>query len=245
MRISSLSFLSAVLIWGCTAPSYLDGREPGELVLRKRVYGGVAALAGTELASPSFNLYANGTVITYGSVEGKRRMVVSRLRKDQFFTLIHRAEQLNLRPTPFRENLSSTLPITELFFDSIQVVLPGLGFMDAGPDAALIDKFVKDLDRLPVGSTKPLLADSVVVYVKKVSKGDVKAWPPWPLQEINPISVYRQEISFYESNVEANSVVVYGKTAKRVQQLLQQTGIYEKFTFNGSIFAVGYRPLLP
>lgn len=235
-----------VCIWlnACSPVSYLDGYKPADLIFQKKVHGGITALVGTELHAPSFSLYADGSVICYQYVDGKRKLVSSRLSESEF-SAIYRRIQKNLA-APLEETLKqSGAPITEFFYDSKMITLEGLGFFKGLPLLDTLQEFSAFIDQLKFKKVKKHISGKIVLYVKKLSGGEPQTWPVWKVKEVNPDSIYKNDISFYEPNSDKNSIVLEGNLAKKVQREIEQTSIYQKFTFKGTIYAIGYRPVLP
>lgn len=235
--------LTPLWLQACAPVSYLENHRPSDLVFRKQAYGGVAALVGTELSAPGFSLYADGTVIYYQYINGKRKLVFSRLSKDEFFEKYNWIRKNLTRPF---ENIprQAGAPVTEFIFNSQIITVEGLGFIRDIPVLDTLQAFSAALDQWTF-KNKKYTAQQIVLYVKKLSGGDPKAWPEWKVEEVRLDSIYKKDIGFYEPNTDENSILLEGKTAKSVQDRIEQTSIYQKFSSNGKIYAVGYRPVLP
>jgi hypothetical protein len=228
----------------CSPVSYLEHHRPTDLVFQKKVYGGVTALVGTELHAPSFSLYADGTVIYYQYIEGKRKLVSSRLSKTDFLAMydwIHKNLSNDVGNTPKQ----SGALVTEFFFNSHTVIIEGLGFIRGSISLDTLQEFSKQIDQLVFKNSKKYISKKIVLYVKRLSGGESRSWPEWKILEVNLDSVYKKEISFYEPNVTENSILLEGKLAEKIQKIVEQTSLYQKFSFDGKIYAVGYKPVLP
>ena len=235
-----------VSIWlsSCSPVSYLEHHQPSDIIFQKNVYGGVTALVGTELYTPGFTLYADGTVMYYQYVNGRRKLVCARVSRTNFLSLydwIQKQLALPLERLPQQEDA----PVTEFLLDSQTLTIKGLGFIYGSASLDSLQEFSKKIDQLGFKHSRPYVAQKIVLFVKQLSGGESRSWPEWKIREVDLSKVYKKDISFYEPNVTDNSIVLEGKLAKNVQKHVEQTGIYQKFSFNGNIYAVGYKPVLP
>ncbi len=253
LKISEYALCSLWLILACTPSVYLKDHKPTDLVFQKKVYGGIAALTGTELIAPGFSLYADGTVIYNQYVEGRRKLVQSRMSQGDFAKWyqrisrnlpVHAADSL-LKNEESKNPAIAAAPVTEFYFGSEVTRIGGLGFYLYTPLVEGLQEFSKDLDALVFRNSRPYIAEKIILYVKRLDGGDTRAWPGWKIQEISLDLLYNKEVNFYEPNAEENSVLLEGETARQAQNVIEQAGIYQKFSFNGKIYAVGYRPVIP
>lgn len=234
-----LVFLSA-----CSPVSYLEHHRPSDLIFQKKVYGGITALVGTELHAPSFSLYADGTVIYYQYMDGKRKLVSSRLSRADFlrtYDWIKRTLSDAAGNTPKQNGTV----VTQFYFDSRIIPIEGLGFIQGSSVLDTLQEFSKTIDQLTFRNSAKYVSKRIAIYVKRLSAGESLSWPEWKISDVNLDSVYKKDISFYEPNVDDNSLLLDGKLAEEVQKNLEQTSLYQKFSFNGKIYAVGYRPIVP
>lgn len=232
-----------LLFVSCAPASYLRDHRPTDLIFQKRIYGGAAALVGTELSAPAFSLYADGAVIYYHYAEGKRKLVSSRFTESEFkavYARIQKSLSIPLEQIPVQPGA----PVTEFIFHSRTITVEGLGFTKDVPLLDTLQEFSASIDRLTFGKNRKHFSNKVIVYVKKLSGGEPHAWPEWKIKEINPDSVYKKDISFYEPNADENSITLEGDLAKKIQKEIDQVSIYQKFSFNGNIYALGYRPII-
>ncbi|MBL7994774.1 hypothetical protein JNM05_05330 [bacterium] len=248
MKFSFFAALSVALFQflfnSCSPVSYLDNRQPSDLIFQKSVYGGITALVGTELSAPSFSLYADGTVIYYQYIDGKRKFVSSRLPKREFFVVYNWIEKSLLPATGQTAKLDGAV-VTEFYFNSRTITIEGLGFIQGSAQFDSLHEFSKQIDQLIFKKSKKYYARQIVLYVKRLSGGDIGSWPEWKISEVGLDSIYQKEVSFYEPNVKENSLIIEGDIAVKVQKVVEQTSIYQKFSFRGRIYAVGYKPMLP
>ncbi|MBL7961911.1 hypothetical protein JNL27_16885 [bacterium] len=242
-HLRTLCPLVCLLFISCAPISYLENHQPSDLIFQKKVYGGVTALVGTELSAPSFSLYADGTSIYYQYIDGKRRLVSSRLSKSDFLIMYNWIER-NLSIEDEKPSKQDGSIITEFFFDSKTITIEGLGFIQGSSVLDSLHEFSKQIDQLNFRKSKKYYARQIVLYVKRLSGGETGSWPEWKLR-VGLDSIYHKDISFYEPNVKENSIVLEGKIAVKVQKAVDQTSIYQKFSFKGKIYAVGYKPMLP
>jgi len=233
--------------------SYLQVHQPWDVIFQKQSYGGAADIIGTELNAPSFTLYANGMIVSYRYADSKRRLVFKRLTQTEFLNIYHSialAMLFNERDSAYtiESQTNSALkeaPTTRLVFYARKLEIKGLGLFQRSPSVDELEAFNLRLEQLTQDARQPFRTDSVCVFVKRLTSGDPTAWPPWPLPDIQLDSIYRKEISFYEPNVVENSQGFGGQLAKKIQQVIEQTSIYQKFSYDGYIYAVGYRPIFP
>jgi hypothetical protein len=248
--ITSLAFplralrpLVLLFFISCAPVSYLENRQPTDLVFQKKVYGGVATLVGTELQAPGFSLYADGTVIYYQYMDGKRKLVFTRLSRSEFqitYAWIEKNVLRNIGATPSQHGA----PVTELIFNGLTKKVEGLGFVRGSSALDSLNEFSKTVDQLAFKKNKIFISKKIVLYVKKLSSGDPSSWPEWNIKEIDLEKIYKKDLSFYEPNSDENSITVDGDLAQKVQKTIEQTSIYQKFSFKDHIFAVGYKPVL-
>lgn len=246
--------LWAVTLTSCLSPgsSYLTVHQPWDRIFQRSSFGGAADIIGTELNAPSFTLFANGVMVGYRYADNKRQLVSKRLSKDEFLNLYHAISLAMLfneldsaTVAERRSNLSlKDAPTTRFVFYSRALEVKGLGLYRQSPSADTLKAFNHELDRIMLDARQLFRADSVRLYVKKVSGGDPSAWPVWPLENVRLDSIYRHDISFYEPNTDENSEFFSGDTAMRIQGVIEQTSIYQKFSHGGNVYAVGYRPLV-
>ena len=250
--ITSLAFplralpalLAFLFSFSCSHVSYLENRQPTDLVFQKKVHGGIAALVGTELQAPGFSLYADGTAIYYQYMDGKRKLVFTRLSRSEFqrtYAWIEKNVTRNIGTAPSQPEA----PVTELIFNGSLARVEGLGFVRGSSALDSLNEFSKSIDQLAFKRNKIYVSKKIVLYVKKLSSGDPSSWPEWNVKEIDLERIYKKDLSFYEPNSDENSLAIEGKTAVFVQRAIEQTGVYQKFSFGKQIFAVGYRPVLP
>ncbi|KAB2879512.1 hypothetical protein F9K33_08905 [bacterium] len=248
MKINFLTALSIALFQflfiSCARISYLDNHLPSDLIFQKKVYGGVTTLVGTELSAPSFSLYADGTVIYYRYMDGKRKFVSSRLPKRDFFIIYNWIEN-NLSLVTGQTSKLDGAVVSEFYFNSRTVTIEGLGFIQGPSQLDSLHEFSKQIDQLNFKKSKRYYAGQIVLYVKRLSGGEIESWPKWKIPEVGLDSIYQKDISFYEPNVKENSIVLEGKIAVKVQKVVEQTSIYQKFSHKGWIYAVGYKPVVP
>ncbi len=233
--------------------SYLQVHQPWDQIFQKQSFGGAADIIGTELNAASFTLYANGVMVCYRYADGRRRLVSKRLTRQDFLNLYHSislAMLFNERDSAYvMESLTNTAlteaPTTRMVFYSRKLNIKGLGLYASSPAVDELEAFNLHLEKLALDAHQPFRTTSVKVFVKKVNSGDTSVWPDWPIPELRLDSIYQKDISFYEPNVEENSRLVRGELAEKIQDVVEQTSIYQKFSYGGSIYAVGYRPMLP
>ena len=227
----------------CAPISYLTDRPPTDLVFQKRVYGGAADLVGTELSAPSFSLYADGTVIYYHYLDGKRKLVSTRLSESEFNAVYSRIKK-NLSEHLDETPKQTGAPVTEFVYGSKTITIEGLGFIQGVPTLDTVQEFSISIDQLTFRKNKKYISKKVILYVKRISAGEPKTWPEWNIEEVNLDSVYKKDISFYEPNTDENSIALEGNLAVRIQQVIDQASIYQKFSFRGKTYAAGYRPVI-
>lgn len=244
MALRPLHPFVCLVFLSCAPVSYLENHEPTDLIFQKKTYGGVATLVGTELQAPGFSLYADGRVFYYQYIDGKRQLVYTRLAKKDFLRIYAWIEK-NMNRTIKDPPKNSEAPITEFSFGRETTGIEGLGFVKGDPGLDSLQEFSKAIDRINFDRSKRYMSNKIILYVKKLPSGDPESWPKWDIKDIDPASVYRKELSFYEPNSDENSLVLEGDLAKQVQNKIEQASIYQKFGFNNQIFAVGYRPVLP
>ncbi|MBL7961992.1 hypothetical protein JNL27_17290, partial [bacterium] len=196
----------------CAPVSYLDNHMPSDLIFQKKVYGGVTALVGTELSAPSFSLYADGTVIYYRYMDGKRKFVSSRLPKRDFFNMYNWIENKLSHAAGQTSKLDGAV-VSEFYFNSRTVTIEGLGFIQGSSLLDSLHEFSKQIDQLNFKKSKKYYARQIVLYVKRLSGGETGSWPEWKIREVGLDSIYHKDISFYEPNVKENSIVLEGKIA--------------------------------
>lgn len=236
-------FLVCLVCVSCAPVSYVTDRQPSDLVFQKKIYGGAAALVGTELSAPSFSLYADGTAIYYHYIDGKRKLVSSRLSENEFNAIYDRIQKnlsVQLDDTPKQTGA----PVTEFIYGSKPITVEGLGFIKGIPTLDTLQEFSNSIDQLTFRKNKKYVSKKVVLYVKKLSAGEPKTWPEWKINEIDPDSVYKKDLSFYEPNTDENSIALEGNLAVKIQKVIEQASIYQKFSFKGTIYAIGYRPVI-
>ncbi len=248
-RLAWMSILAS-----CMSPgtSYLTVHQPWDRIFQRSSFGGAADIIGTELNAPSFTLYANGVMVGYRYADNKRQLVFKRLSRDEFLNLYHAVSLAMLfneldsaTVAERRSNLSlKDAPTTRFVFYSRALEVKGLGLYRQSPAADTLEAFSHELDRIMLDARQLFRADSVRLYVKKASVGDTSAWPIWPLENVRLDSIYRRDISLYEPNSDENSRLFSGDDARRIQNTIEQASIYQKFSYGGSIYAVGYRPLV-
>lgn len=236
-------FFGLILCLSCTQASYLATHAPWELIFQKKVYGGAAELVGTELNAPSFSLYANGRAIYYRYVDGKRKMAVSDLSREEFLELLTAiSDKLTPTDTTVILDESSEAPVTEYYFYGRRIRIKGLG-LSSSHNA--FEKFNDSIDRIHFEKSRNYIPEKIILYVKRLPTGDIGNWPEWKIPDIDLDKIYKKEISFYEPNSNENSLVIEGKWVKPVQDFAEQTGVYKKCVLHKKIYAVGYRPVLP
>jgi len=251
VKLSALLALLLSFSSGCTPLVYAPPHQPWDLLFQKKVYGGgVTVWVGDELNAPTFSLYANGVAVYVQHIGGKRKLVYSRLDQKDFDIFYDRIQRVlfavkedSLAQKEVKENEDlKTAPTIEFFIGGTNLKIQGLGFYRTTYDS--LQQFNRWLDQMSWNNFKQFYADSVRLYVKK-TPGDSKAWPPWRIEAIDLKSIYKKEVSFYEPNVEENALTVGGILARKIQDEIDQTGIYQKFSFKSEILGVGYKPLLP
>ncbi|MBX7150134.1 hypothetical protein K1X84_00740 [bacterium] len=225
---------------GCSQASYLETHSPWEMIFQKKVYGGAAELVGTELNAPSFSLYANGRVIYYRYIDGKRKMAVAVLTREEFLELLKVISDLLTPVDSVFLDGSGDAPITEYYFYGRRIPIKGLHQSESA-----FGRFNESIDQMYFKKSMDYIPEKIVLYVKRLSSGDASAWPEWNINGIDLEKIYMKDISFYEPNSEENSIIIEGKLVNRVQNFIEQTGVYKKCVFNKHVFAVGYRPVLP
>jgi hypothetical protein len=235
--------LMCLVFISCAPISYLTDRQPTDLIFQKRTYGGAAALVGTELSAPAFSLYADGTVIYYHYLEGKRILALSRLSESEFNDVYSRIQK-NLSVHLDEIPKQTGAPVTEFVYASKTIAIEGLGFIHGIPLLDTLQKFSESIDQMTFGKNKKYFSKKIVLYVKKLLAGEPQIWPEWKIKEIDPDSIYKKDLSFYEPNDEENSKTLEGTLAKNIQNEIEQASIYQKFSFKGKIYAIGYRPVI-
>lgn len=243
IHLRSLCSLVCLVFVSCAPASYLHDHRPTDLVFQKRVYGGAADLVGSELSAPSFSLYADGTVIYYHYLDGKRKLVSTRLSESEFNAVYSRIQKnlsVQLDETPKQKGA----PVTEFVYGSKTITIEGLGFIQGIPLLDTLQKFSESIDQMTFEKNKKYFSKKIVLYVKKLSVGEPKTWPQWNIGEVNLDSVYKKDISFYEPNTDENSIALEGNLALKIQKVIDQASIYQKFSFHGRTYAAGYRPVI-
>jgi hypothetical protein len=246
----------ALILWwlleGCSSGTLLENHEPWSVMFRKQTRGGAAALVGTELSAPSFSLYANGFVIYYQYREGRRVLVRNRLSARSFFQLfgeLSRVDTLACCDGPSCEGASciadSLLPITLFQTINRSLEVRGLGICRGAAWLDTLQALNLFVDRLSFVGSRPFVADSIRLFVKKPVHGSTGKWPKWAVKEVELSAVYTEYVSPYEPNIEANSTVLAGHAARAVQRLFTQHGIYQSFSSGGEVYQVGFRALVP
>lgn len=229
----------------CAPASYLHGVDPWKPILQRTTHGGVAALVGTELNGPTFSLYANGIAVYYQYVNGQRQLVQRRVARADFFTLMDRLKEAAGR---YREDGASTgaseLPVTELSFENRRFRVVGLGLV-SGKETRDLEILGAEMDSMCGMAGQVFRADTVTLFVKRVPQGDPGKWPPWKVAALPPDTMARKAVSMYEPNVAENSRKVTGSIARKIQTVVTQASVYERFSWKGEVYLIGYRPELP
>lgn len=240
-RISQSILLIFMGCLGCSQGSYLQTHTPWELIFQKKVSGGTAELVGTELNAPSFSLYANGRVIYYRYLDGKRKMAESNLTREEFLELLKSvSDQLTPVDSVIIQDESTNAPVTEYYFYGRRIHVKG--FI---PPHDAFEKFNTFIDRMHFKNSRDYIPKKIVLYVKRLSSGDITNWPEWKFHAIDLQKIYKKNIDFYEPNVDENSFVIDGNSVKKVLNFIEQAGVYKKCSWKNRIYAVGYRPVLP
>lgn len=235
-------------IHACSGGSYLSGRLPEEIVFRKQSSGGVVERIGGELNAPGFTLLANGKIIYYDYVGGKRTLVWTKLNRREFTAFYERLSSVwekFQRNKPSHVTGDDILPVSSLIFHSDSVTYKGASFSDTLSAEYHAAAFGQWVDAFRAGSSKTYTAGTIRLYAKSISQGDVTQTPLWPVREIALDTIVRVPVGFYEPNVDENSVLISGRTAVKLQRMIPQSGIYQRFSFRNKIYVVGYRPVVP
>lgn len=229
---------------GCIAGSYLDGYGPDQLILQRRTHGGVAAWIGTELNAPTFSLYANGRVVYYQYVNGRRRLVAGRLDKQEFLRLYKEKLELDtLSIEVAHDGIGDVLPVTEFRTDVRRVEGRGVGLGQSQGHPRL-ERLNAWMDSIAQGPGREFLTREVTLFVKKIT-GDAGKWPAWSVPDVDLSMIGRTPIGPYDPNVAENSIRLSGRSARTVQKAVTQVSVYEKFVWKNEVYLVGYRPELP
>jgi hypothetical protein len=225
----------------------MEGHRPWELVLQRRSYGGAASLIGTELNGPTFSLYANGHIVYYQYINGQRHLVTRRLDSREFFHLYEQRHVLDVAQAEIDSLLAGqhaeVWPVTEFRSGNRVMKVSGLGLVTI-PRSAGLERLNAYMDSACGVPGRKFSAKEVTLFVKKTT-GDIAKWPAWPVSELDLSEIGRKIVSPYEPNVDENSRMVGGSLAGKAQKALSQASVYEKFSWKGEVYLVGYRPELP
>ena len=251
MTIRAILFFSGILIImlsSCADVSYLSGYRPETVICRKQITAGVINRIGGELNAPSFTLLANGTIIYFDYVGGQRSLVRGQLTKKEFFLLFTRIQKIRTDDT--KDTLRQTsdeniLPVVTLEFPDGAVRFAMTEQADTITSESRLTLFSRQLDSVRIKNSRLYVADSVVLFARPVSSGDINLLPSWPLESVGLDTLVKKQVSMYEPNAVENSVMLRKPMSVRIQKLIPQSGIYKKFAYKNRIYAVGYRPLIP
>ncbi len=235
-------------IHACSGGSYLSDRLPDEIVFRKQSTGGIVDRIGGELNAPGFTLTASGKIIYYDYIGGKRTLVWARLNRRDFTQIFNRISSswtFLRKSRPTRVSGDDILPVTEIVFLSDTSAYRGASFSDTSSAEYHASALGLWIDAYRAGKAKVFTSRSIRLYARLISHGDVSKAPEWPIREIAPDALVRVPVGFYEPNSEENGVWVSGRIAVKLQRMIPQSGIYQKYSFKGNIYAVGYRPVVP
>jgi len=238
-------------ICGCSPLSYLTDHNPGDLIVQKKSWGGAAQLVGSELSSPSFSLFADGTVVFYEYGKSGRKLVEARLDRSAFFRLYKSIDkQLRLDPGSaqlIREKSTNKIlqqaPVTAFYFKGQWKVFPGLGFYES-PLLDSLEEFNRYIDKLHFSKTSDFKPDSIVLYVRKMDTPVSNNYPAWSLTKVTPDKIYKRYVGYYAPNVEENSRRIGGRSARKIMSLLGSGGMYRKFQYRNSVYSLGARILV-
>ncbi len=230
----------------CAPASYLQGVDPWKAVLQRTTHGGVTSLVGTELNGPTFSLYANGIAVYYHYINGQRRLVHRRLSRADFFMLMNRLKEAagRHRDEDGKSSVASDWPVTEFSFENRRFRVAGLGLV-SGHESRDLEILGAEMDSMCRMSGRVFRTGTVTLFVKRVPQGDPDKWPPWKIAALPPDSMARSAVSIYEPNVPENSRKVTGSLAKKIQTVVTQASVYERFRWKGEVYLIGYRPELP
>lgn len=251
MNIRPILIFSGILIImlsSCTDVSYLSGYRPETVICRKHMTAGVINRIGGELNAPIFTLLANGTIIYFDYVEGRRSLVRSKLTKKEFIILLTRIQQIR---TDYTNNTlrqisdENILPVVTLDFPDGTVRFAMTEQADTTTSESRLTLFSRRLESVRINNFRLYVADSVILFARPVSSGDIRLLPSWPLESVGLDTLVKKQVSLYEPNALENSVMLRKPMSVRIQKLIPQSGIYKKFAYKNRIYAVGYRALIP
>ncbi len=246
-------FLLALIAFGqgfvsCSGGSFMPDREANEILFQKQTSGGIINRIGGELNAPSFTLTAGGRIITFGYLDGRRTLIWTQLDRKRFFELYERicsgrgTLTNDSIPRPQGEGI---LPVMHLIFENDTLSFRVPENPDPVTPAGRLDLFSRWVDSFRSEPGKPFRATRIRIYVRQVSAGDTAQSPAWPVSSVRLDTLVRKNVGLYEPNAEENSAWLGRPLSDRIQKIIPQSGIYQKFSFQGRIYAVGYRPLIP
>lgn len=233
----------------CTSGSYLSGLSPDTIVYQQTASGGIIQQIGGELNAPNFVVLANGTLIVQDYIDGKRLLMSGKLKRKSFDSLLldlHAIKNTANTYLPDIHKEHAILPMLSICFlnDTLIFRIPVLEDTTTAEGRAFTALRKIDSYRRSIKGQR-YFPSTIRLYAKHQAHGDIAQTQRWPLREVTPDTLVRVPVSYYEPNTDQNSTLLSGSVAKKIQQIMPQSGIYYKFSYKDKIYFVGYRPIIP